>query len=227
MWQNKYLKAITFSYDDGVEQDERLVALLNKYHLKATFNVNTGFSSQTPPFVDCDVTVRHLDHEVMKRLFIGHEVAIHGHWHHDLTKLTSEEIVQEIVVCKNTITSIYGTEPVGMAYSYGAYNDFVISELKKLNVAYARTVHSTYSYEISENLLEWNPTIHHADPRMDEIVERFLSKDTTSGLLSIWGHSYEFDQYDTWNAFESLLKKLSGHSDIYYGTNQEVLLKQK
>ena len=35
------LKAITFSYDDGVTQDIQLVNLLNKYGLKCTFNLNS------------------------------------------------------------------------------------------------------------------------------------------------------------------------------------------
>ena len=34
------LKAVTFSYDDGVTQDERLIKLFNKYGLKCTFNIN-------------------------------------------------------------------------------------------------------------------------------------------------------------------------------------------
>ena len=34
-------KAITFSYDDGVTQDIRLIELLNKYNLKCTFNLNS------------------------------------------------------------------------------------------------------------------------------------------------------------------------------------------
>lgn len=32
-------KAITFSYDDGVTQDIRLIEIFNKYNLKATFNI--------------------------------------------------------------------------------------------------------------------------------------------------------------------------------------------
>ena len=36
------MKYLTFSFDDGVLQDKRLVALLNKYGLKATFNVNSS-----------------------------------------------------------------------------------------------------------------------------------------------------------------------------------------
>ena len=46
MWQNKN-KALTFSFDDGVKQDIRLVEILNKYGLKGTFNLNSGFL-QTP-----------------------------------------------------------------------------------------------------------------------------------------------------------------------------------
>ena len=40
MYQGKK-KAVTFSYDDGVTQDIRLIALFNKYGLKATFNLNS------------------------------------------------------------------------------------------------------------------------------------------------------------------------------------------
>ena len=36
------MKAITFSYDDGVTQDQRLISLFNKYGLKGTFNLNSG-----------------------------------------------------------------------------------------------------------------------------------------------------------------------------------------
>ena len=42
MWNGKK-KAVTFSFDDGVEQDIRLVDMLNRYGLKATFNLNSGF----------------------------------------------------------------------------------------------------------------------------------------------------------------------------------------
>ena len=35
-------KALTFSYDDGVTQDRRLIELFGRYGLKATFNLNSG-----------------------------------------------------------------------------------------------------------------------------------------------------------------------------------------
>ena len=36
------LKAVTFSYDDGVNQDIRFAEILSKYGLKGTFNLNTA-----------------------------------------------------------------------------------------------------------------------------------------------------------------------------------------
>ena len=35
--------------------------------------------------------------------------------------------------------------------------------------------------------------------------------------------SYEFDVDQNWDRMEEILKKLSGHDEIFYGTNREVL----
>lgn len=36
------LKALTLSYDDGVEQDERLIGILRAHGMRGTFNLNAG-----------------------------------------------------------------------------------------------------------------------------------------------------------------------------------------
>ena len=41
MFDGKF-KAVTFSYDDGVTQDRRLIECFNKYGLRGTFNINSG-----------------------------------------------------------------------------------------------------------------------------------------------------------------------------------------
>ena len=45
-----YQKAVTFSYDDGIEQDRRLVEIFNRYGMKCTFNLNTGIQTQESQF---------------------------------------------------------------------------------------------------------------------------------------------------------------------------------
>lgn len=35
-------KALTLSYDDGVQQDQRLISIMRRHGLRGTFNINTG-----------------------------------------------------------------------------------------------------------------------------------------------------------------------------------------
>ena len=51
MWDGKK-RAVTFSYDDGVEQDRHLVELFNTYGMKATFNLNSGIQTGASSFVE-------------------------------------------------------------------------------------------------------------------------------------------------------------------------------
>ena len=37
------MKAVTFSYDDGVNQDISLAEIFSSYGLKGTFNINSGY----------------------------------------------------------------------------------------------------------------------------------------------------------------------------------------
>ena len=52
-------KLLTFSYDDGVTQDIRLIELFNKYGMKATFNLNSMRLGQPRELVREGVTISH------------------------------------------------------------------------------------------------------------------------------------------------------------------------
>ena len=91
----------------------------------------------------------------------------------------------------------------------------------------SRTVTSTFDFTPQKtNLLRYNPTVYYIQPELDELVEKFLADDSDEDkLFYIWGHSYELDaDMITWEHFEEVCKKLSGHADIFYGTNKEVFL---
>ena len=79
MFKNKYRKALTFSFDDGVNDDIRLVELLNRYSLKSTFNLNSGMlSNRRNHWVFKDVKpVRNLYYSEAPNLYEGHEIASH------------------------------------------------------------------------------------------------------------------------------------------------------
>ena len=58
-------KAVTMSYDDGNEEDRRLVDIFNKYGIKGTFHLNSGLSDGKIP------------RQEWKELYKGHEVSCH------------------------------------------------------------------------------------------------------------------------------------------------------
>ena len=81
-------KAITFSYDDGITQDIRLIALLNKYHLKCTFNLNSEKLGKKGLLARNGNIISHykIHPEDVKLIYEGHEVAVHTLTHTNLTQ---------------------------------------------------------------------------------------------------------------------------------------------
>ena len=89
-------------------------------------------------------------------------------------------------------------------------------------------MHSIIGSCPANSIMTFKPTCyHHAEfDKMFDLAEQFISmKADTPKIFYIWGHSYEFDIHDTWDKMERFCKLISGHSDIFYGTNKEVLLK--
>ena len=228
---NGKMKAFTMSYDDGVFQDIRLIEILNRYGLKATFNLNSGLFGQQRILQVRGVPVNHnrLKAEDIRGVYAGHEVAAHTVTHAMLPECSQEEIVREVEADRLALSELTGYEVVGMAYANGGENnnDTVAQVIReRTGVQYARTITCTGNFAIQKNLLRYNPTVFHL--RMDEMFalgEQFLAMEPeTPQLFYVWGHSYELDAENTWNRFEEFCRMMSGHPDVFYGTNREVLL---
>lgn len=222
-----YRKAVTFSYDDGVSQDIRLVSIFQKYGMKATFNLNTGIQTEESRFEIKGMPIHRMNQsDGLEQLYQGHEIALHGLMHAAPSSLDSQEYQQEFLQDARNIQRIYGKYPLGMAYAYGDYSDEIIHYLQQIGMQYGRTVESSYQFTMSQDLMRLQPTCHHNDERLFELAEEFLAADPKQGepmLFYIWGHSYEFDVEDNWDRMETLCSMLGGRNDIFYGTNAECL----
>lgn len=230
---NGRMKAVTFSYDDGVLQDERLIALFNKYGVKATFNLNSGLLGLQGELIREGVRVDHtkVKPEDVARVYKGHEVAAHTLTHPLLPSIESEdEIARQVESDRLELSRLVGYEVVGFAYPGGGVNyDSRVADIikRRTGVKYARHTVSSHAYSLQDNLYEFAPTVYHHREweRLFELGREFVS--LTPGepsILYVWGHSYEFDIHNTWDRFEEFLALISGKDDIFYGTNSEVLL---
>ena len=124
-------KVITFSYDDGVVQNIRLIEIFNKYGLKGTFNINTGL--YLPEKEDREKPYGRMKLSEAQNLYIdsGHEVAFHSYTHPFLEQLKSDQVLEEILLDRKNIEKQYKTFARGMAYPFGTYNENVIDLIKK------------------------------------------------------------------------------------------------
>lgn len=223
----KFRKALTFSYDDGIEQDRKLVEIFNKYGMKATFNLNTGIQSPESNFEIEGIHINRMRQEGLEKLYKGHEIATHGLTHASPIGLTKEELDVEFLTDAKNIERIYGTYPVGMAYAYGNVDDTVAKYLKSIGIKYGRTVEASHSFEMPNNPIKLKATCHHDDELLFELAEKFLKaepKEDEQMLFYVWGHSYEFDVNNNWDRIEKFCKMMSEKDDIYYGTNRECLV---
>jgi peptidoglycan/xylan/chitin deacetylase (PgdA/CDA1 family) len=125
MFPRGKMKALTLSYDDGVEQDRKLVEILNSYGIKATFNLNSGIQSGSSYWERNGITIQRMNVKSLPELYKGHEIAVHSLTHPRLEKLDEETVVNELEQDKINLERIFGTKIYGMAYPYGTFNDDV------------------------------------------------------------------------------------------------------
>ncbi len=228
---NGKLKALTFSFDDGVTQDRRLVELFNKYSLPCTFNINSDLLGKPGEVKVKGVSVSHnkVSHDEIAALYAGHEVAVHTLTHPRLPGIEDEEeIVRQVDLDRVQLQRLSGQTVIGMAYPCGGVNnDDRVAEIigRRTPIRYARTITSTHSFAPQTNLLRFNPTVHAIEDEVFPLAEQFIRLQPDSPqLFYIWGHSYEFDVDDGWQRMEELCRMLSNRDDIAYLTNKEALL---
>ena len=220
-------KAFTLSYDDGVIQDRKLVGLCSRYQIKGTFNLNYGtldheeiISSPRGKKVD----ISRLKKDEVFSLYEGQEVGGHGLYHSDISSLGSAYAMYEICEDKAGLEKLV-KKPLRMfAYPFGLFDDEMKLLLKKAGYKGARTIRSTYSFMLPKDPFELDPTCHHNDERLMELARDFVEKPAfKASMFYVWGHAYEFDGEDNWDKMESFLSYMSGHEDIWYATNSEIL----
>ena len=162
-------KALTFSYDDGVLADRKLIEIFDRYGLKGTFNLNNelfGVRSWHNRMDEQETYETYKD--------TVHEIALHGARHIFLSKAPLPLAVKEVADNRAWLEKKFGRIVNGMAYAYNGYNDEVKRVIGDLGVQYARTTRSTHSFGLPEDFLEWHPTAHHSEDCLPELTQKFL-----------------------------------------------------
>lgn len=241
-------KYLTFSFDDGLEQDKRIIRLMKYYGLKGTFNLNSGmFGLQGEvmgigsfAFRDCEKGVKHRwpfsyvphdripEHEI-PQVYAGMEIATHGFLHEALRDFDEVELNHAVGKDKARLEQLTGRRIVGHAYAKGSTSKAAEKWLKDHGYLYARGVMPSNSFAFPDNMMNFRPTSSVISKNAMTLAQRFV--ETSAGdqdlLLFFWGHGYEMDYGKgaaSWESLEQLFAFLAGRDDIVYCTNSEAFL---
>lgn len=219
-------KALTLSYDDGVEQDEKLIAIAEKYGLKGTFNINSGCfppegTTYAPGTIHRRMPLNRLKEVYAKSSW---EIAAHAYTHASLVGLPANIAAEEVLRDRKELEDIFGTVIRGFAYPYGAFDDQSVEILRSCGICYARTVQSTRDFHLPKDWLRLQATCHHNDPELMNLADKFVKARNwwDPMLFYLWGHSYEFEARNNWDVIENFAEAVSGKEDIWYATNIEI-----
>ncbi len=219
-------KVFTLSYDDNMQQDERLIREMEKRGVRGTFNLIPGWFSKEDEVFPEGENYRPVSESQARRIYDSPvvEVANHGDCHKYMTTLTTAEMADDILACRRKLETMFQQNVRGMAYPYGWWNDTLKQVLHMCNIVYCRTVESTLDFGFPLDWLSWNPTCHHDDPHLMELTGEFIHMDPDEEpkMFYVWGHTFEFEDNDNWEVIEKLLADIGGRNDIWYATNMEI-----
>ena len=193
---NKKKIAITFDAAWSAEDTDELIAILKKHNAKSTIFAVGDWVEKNPD-------------AVKKFNKNGHEMANHSETHAAFSKISREEIKQEIIECNKKIEAITGTTPKLVRAPSGDYDNKSIEVAESLGM----------------KMIQWDcDSLDWKLLSVDEMYSRITSK-VQNGSILLFHNGVE----NTPKALDKILTKLKADgyefvtvSELIYWDNYEI-----
>ena len=224
LYPNGKKKAFNITYDDGVRQDVRFVAMLNKYGLKGTFNLNSQLMQEAFSWTHpTGVTVTRLTREEIGNLYDGHEIASHTLTHPYMQTLDKAGLMAQMGQDRKNLETLFGCEVKGFAVPFDYYSQEIADCAEECGFEYARKSEFSLSYKPSADWFHWKTGVYHINPELKPFVQGFLMTDRELAMCQIVGHSYDLDTENLWETMEEICAQVAAQEDIWFCTNLELV----
>ena len=221
---NGKTKIFNVTYDDGVLQDVRFVALLNRYGLKGTFNLNSGLMESEFEWThESGRVIKRLSKEKAVPLYQGHEIACHTLTHPYMHDLSEQEILHELQEDKANLEKLFGREVKGFAVPFDYYSERIENCVRQCGFSYARISQESRSFAPQTDYYNWKATVFHTDPELEQLTRQFIKSDEELAIFQIVGHSYDLDVEKLWDRIENVFRMIAAHKDILPMTTIEIV----
>lgn len=233
-------KYFSWSFDDGLEQDKRIVEILREYGLGATFHLNSGlFGDKTfegrignlgmteKPYADFDPNARHLlpyvphfriPEDEVCQVYKGFEIASHTCHHVNLAKCSEKERRKEIAEDVKALSEKFGQTVSGFAYPYGVGAKQCRSALQAAGVQNARMATSKPGFRFPDDPLQMPLSCWHISAKTFDRLDAFFRMETEKDLFFLmFAHGYEFDfgtKESNWGKFRRICEAVASQDDV-------------
>ena len=217
-------KAFVVTYDDGVLQDRPFVALLNRYGLKGTFNLNSGLMESEFEWThENGSVIKRLSAKSAASLYQGHEIAGHSLTHPYMEHLNEEKLMAEMQTDKANLERLFGREVKGFAVPFDYYSQRIEHCARECGFEYVRLPKESRSFLPPEDTFNRMAGIFHLDTGLTDFVDTFLSVSDELAFCQIAGHSYDLDTENMWDVMEDIFRKISADSNVLSMTTIELI----
>lgn len=233
------MKLITTSWDDGHPLDFKLADLLIKYNLPATFYI---------PKTNAERQV--MGENQIRELSQAFDIGGHTLHHTRLTAVSETAAQKEVSGCFTWLSNLLGKAPESFCFPGGVYNDRILQTVFTSGFRQARTTalfttsmpmvnqasdttlqaypHSALTY--TKHLIKrqrWKTLFHWMKSGSqtslyklsEQFIDELLLKDE---CFHLWGHSWEIEAHNLWQAVEEIFKLIANRPDCSYVQNSSL-----
>ena len=211
------MKYFIISIDDGTIYDRKVIEILNRHHVKGTFNLNSGLDDFV--WYKEDHPVRRLSLKDNVDLYKGHEVASHSLTHPHLTMCSDDHIGYEVGVDKENLERIFSRPITSFAFPFEDFDERCINRIKYIDGFTAiRLSEIDSSFAFPKDPFHIKITSLDINEALDKF-ESFL-KDKNAKLFVFVSHGYDFEFNDTYDKLEKLCEMVESSKVKSIYTNE-------
>ncbi len=233
-------KFFAWSFDDGLEQDKKIIGILKEFGMGATFHLNSGlFGDKTyegrignlgmteKPASTFDPSKKHLlpyvphfriPADEVNEVYKGFEIASHTAHHVNLARCSEEERQKEIADDVMALSKRFGQPVTGFAYPYGMGAKQSRDALQKASVRYARLAVSKPTFRFPDDPLAMPLSCWHISKKAFETLDAFFRTESEDDLFFLmFAHGYEFDfntPESNWTKFYRICETVAKRDDV-------------
>jgi peptidoglycan/xylan/chitin deacetylase (PgdA/CDA1 family) len=197
-------------WDDGVNDDIRLIEILRKHGAKASFNLNPsthdsvrhGYYNEK-----LQKTISRLARGELNEVYEGFTIANHSMTHPRPTEIPIEDWRVEVVDARKILQDWFQQPILGFVYPYGGCDAATADVVREAGHVYARTTKNATPCLPVDDPMMFHSDCHFYNESFWDLYAKAKASD--AGVFYFWGHSYELCTEEQWAAFDAKIKRIS------------------